>query len=52
MNKSRVIGIGLIIIGIVIQFLFDETLIQITAGAICAIGLGYLFNWIPLKKKD
>lgn len=51
MNKSRIIGISLIIIGIIIQFLFDQTVVQIIAGAASAIGLGYLFNWMPRKQK-
>lgn len=50
MSRSQTIGIALIIAGIILQFLTENTFLQITAGAICAVGIGVIFKWIPFKK--
>ncbi|WP_299126284.1 hypothetical protein [uncultured Winogradskyella sp.] len=51
MNKSQTIGIGIIIVGIIAYLLFENSIIQTTSGALCAIGLGLILKWIPFKKK-
>ena len=52
MNKSQIIGIVIIIVGIVAYLLFDNSIIQTTSGILCAIGLGFIFKWIPFKKQN
>lgn len=50
MNKLQIIGIGIIIVGIIAYLLVDHNIISTLSGALCAIGLGYIFKWIPFKK--
>jgi len=52
MTKSQTIGIGIIIVGIIAYLLFENSIIQTTSGVLCAIGLGFVFKWIPLKKQN
>ncbi|MBA6154887.1 hypothetical protein [Gelidibacter maritimus] len=52
MNKSQIIGIAIIIVGIIAYFLVDNSIIQTTSGVLCAIGFGYIFKWIPFKKQN
>lgn len=52
MNKSQTIGIGIIIVGIIAYLLDGNSIIQTASGVLCAIGLGFIFKWIPFKKQN
>jgi len=52
MNKSQKIGIGILIVGIIAYLLVVNSIIQTTSGVLCAIGLGLICKWIPLKKQN
>jgi hypothetical protein len=51
MNKSQIIGIGIIIVGIIAYLLVDNSIMQTTSGVLCSIGLGFIFKWISFKKQ-
>lgn len=51
MNKIQIIGIGIIGIGIAAYFLTQDNIIHTISGTLCAIGLGFVFKWIPFKKQ-
>ena len=52
MNKSQIKGIAIIIFGIIAYLLLDDDLMQTVAGFLCAVGLGFVFKWIPFKKQN
>ena len=52
MNKSQIKGIAIIIFGSIAYLLLDNNFHQTISGLLCALGLGYLFKWIPLKKQN
>jgi hypothetical protein len=47
MNKSQIIGIGIIAYSLV-----DNNIIRTLSGVLCAIGLGFIFKWISFKKQN
>lgn len=51
-NKTQIIGIAIVTIGIASYFLVENNIIQTTSGILCAIGLGLILKWIPFKKKN
>ena len=51
MNKTQIIGIGIMLIGIAAYLLTENNIIHTISGSLCAIGLGYIFKWIPFKKR-
>ena len=51
MNKTQIIGIGIIVFGIAIYFLTENSIPQTISGVLCAIGLGFVFKWIPFRKQ-
>ena len=52
LNRTQVIGIGIVIIGITTSFLVDNDLLDTTSGVLTAIGIGFIFKWIPFKKRN
>lgn len=52
MNKTQIIGIGIVIIGIAAYFLNENNIIHTISGILSAIGLGLVFNWIPFRKRN
>ena len=52
MNKSQIRGIVIIIFGTIAYLLLDNYLMQVVSGFLCAVGLGYIFKWIPFKKEN
>jgi multisubunit Na+/H+ antiporter MnhG subunit len=52
LNRSQTIGIGIIVIGLTIYFLSENNFISTLSGVLCAIGLGFVFKWIPFTKKN
>jgi len=52
MNKSQIIGIGIIIIGGITGYFFEENnIISTLSGVLCAVGLTLILKWFPLKKR-
>ncbi|MFI8379078.1 hypothetical protein [Leeuwenhoekiella sp. NPDC079379] len=51
MNKSQIRGIAILCLALIASFLIDNNFIQTLTGALCAIGLGFIFKWIPFKKR-
>ncbi len=51
-NKTQIIGIAIVTIGIASYFLVENNITQTTSGILCAIGLGLILKWIPFKKKN
>lgn len=51
MNKTQAIGIVIGIIGIMACFLTENGIIHTIFGALCAVALGFIFKWIPFKRK-
>ena len=52
MIKSQIIGIAILVLGIISYILLDNNLMQTISGVLCAVGLGYIFKWIPFKKQN
>jgi len=52
LNKVQLIGIGLVVLGISIPFLVENSLIEIILGVLTAVGVGFIFKWIPFKKQN
>ncbi len=52
MNKSQIKGIAVLIFAIIAYLLLDNYLMQVVSGFLCAVGLGYIFKWIPFKKEN
>ena len=52
MNKSQIKGIVIIIFGVIAYILLDNSLMQTISGFLCAVGLGFIFKWIPFKKQN
>jgi hypothetical protein len=53
MNKLQIIGIGIIIIGGITAYFFEENnIISTIAGVLCAIGLLFILKWFPLKRHN
>ncbi len=52
MNKNQLIGIGIMLIGIIISFFTDNNILTMLSGFLCAIGLGFILKFIPLKKQN
>ena len=52
MNKSRIIGIAIIFFGTISYLLLDNNVMQTISGVLCAVGLGYIFKWIPFKNQN
>ncbi|MFT6698835.1 MAG: hypothetical protein ACJAVD_000320 [Porticoccaceae bacterium] len=51
MNKTQIIGIGIIIIGIAAYFLTGNNIVHTISGALSTIGLSFVFKWIPFRKR-
>ena len=51
LNKLQIIGIGIILFGIIIPFLVENNIVETIAGVIAAIGIGFIFKWIPFRKQ-
>lgn len=52
MNKSQVKGIVISTFAIIAYLLLDNNLMQFFSGALCAVGLGFVFKWFPFKIKN
>ena len=52
MNKSQIKGIAVLIFSIIAYLLLDNNLMQTVSGFLCAVGLGFIFKWIPFKKQN
>ena len=52
MNKSQIKGIAIMIFGVIAYLLLDNSLMQTISGFLCAVGLGFVFKWIPFKKEN
>ncbi|WP_286852500.1 hypothetical protein [Xanthomarina sp.] len=52
MNKTQIIGIGIIAFEIATYFLTENSMLQTISGVLCAIGLGFVFKWIPFNKQN
>jgi len=52
LNRTQIIGIGIVIIGITTYFLVENSIIHTISSASCAIGFGFIFKWIPFKKRN
>jgi hypothetical protein len=50
-NKTQIIGIGIVIVALTTSILTESTLISTTSGVLTAIGVGFIFKWIPFKKQ-
>lgn len=51
LSKLQIIGIGILLVGITIPFLVENNVIETVAGVIAAIGLSFIFEWIPFRKQ-
>jgi len=51
LNKLQIIGIGILLFGITIPFLVENNVVETIAGVIAAIGIGFIFKWIPFRKQ-
>lgn len=52
LNSTQLIGIAMVLLGIGTQFLVESHLIQTLLGVLCAIGVGFIFKWIPFRKEN
>ncbi|MDN3494289.1 hypothetical protein [Winogradskyella bathintestinalis] len=52
MNKSQIKGIAVLIFAIIAYLLLDNNFMQTISGILCAVGLGFIFKWIPFKKQN
>jgi multisubunit Na+/H+ antiporter MnhG subunit len=50
LNGTQIIGIGIVIFGFIIYFLFENSIINTISGVLCAIGIGLVFKVIPFRK--
>ena len=44
MNKTRIIGLGILFIGIIIQFILENDFTDFTSGILIGAGIGLLFS--------
>ena len=51
MNYNQIRGIAIIIFSISGYVLLDNNIMQTLAGVLCAVGLGYIVKWLPIKKQ-
>lgn len=52
MTKEQWIGIGIIAIGSIVYFLFENDILQTISGVLCAIGLALILKLITFKKQN
>jgi hypothetical protein len=52
MNTSQIKGIVIMILAMIVYSLLDINLLKIISGILCAIGLGFIFKWIPFNRQD
>ena len=50
MNRTQLIGIGIMLIGIATSFFSNDNILTTLSGVLCAIGLGFILKFIPFKK--
>jgi hypothetical protein len=44
MNKTRILGIVLMVLGIAIQFILENEVIDFLSGLLIGVGIGFLLN--------
>jgi hypothetical protein len=49
-TKLQIAGMFLLLIGILINFLANNTSIETLAGMLSAVGIALIFKWIPFNK--
>jgi hypothetical protein len=51
LNRRQIIGIVIVIVSITAYLLIDNNLAHTMSGISTALGLSYIFKWIPSKKQ-
>ena len=44
MNKTRIIGLIILVIGIILFYIYDGDAIGMIAGLLCGLGIGFLLT--------
>lgn len=52
MNRTQIIGIGLVIIGITVSLLTENNILDTLMGVLSAFGFALVLKWIPFKKRN
>ena len=53
MNKIQIIGLGIIILGGIASYFYEENnIISILSGVLCAVGLTFVLKWFPFQNRN